>query len=159
MVDNARFERERVREQAMEGRLRLAQIGYNEVLDATKHNDDKIGRSLTSIAFFTTAGVAFAVGNSEQALYVRYRMGGATVPLPSIFLLTFFVIIVLTVIMYLSAMGNPLTLPSQKKNPQDRKKDDSNLFFFVIARQELDDWKKNWGFDGEVKYDDSIARH
>jgi hypothetical protein len=126
-----------------EGRLNLARISYSEVLDATKHNDDKIGRALTSIAFLTTAGIAFAVEGNDKVLYFRYQMGDLQVPLPSIFLVAFLVLIVLTVILYLSAMGNPLTFPRHR----DPKTQDSNLYFFIIAEQESEKWTQDWGHD------------
>src|ERR1700723_3669088 len=35
-----------------------ARLSYTEVLDATKHQDDKIGRLLTAVAFLTVAALA-----------------------------------------------------------------------------------------------------
>lgn len=134
--------------ETMEQRLAVARISYGEVLDATKHNDEKIGRALTSIAFITTAGVAFAVGGNEHVLKIRYIMGRASAPLPSIFLLAFFVFILLTVIMYLSAMGNPLTFPEKHD-----EKIGSNLFFYLIANEDRSSWTETWGLDARASYD------
>ena len=40
-------------------RLEFARHVYEEVLDATKHQDDKIGRFLAAIAFLFAGAVAF----------------------------------------------------------------------------------------------------
>lgn len=40
--------------------LQLAKDSYKEVLDATKHQDERIGRFLTAIAFLVSAGIALS---------------------------------------------------------------------------------------------------
>src|SRR4051794_32127601 len=47
-----------LREQEPLRAIELAERAYKEVLDATKHQDDKVGRFLTAIAFLTTGSIA-----------------------------------------------------------------------------------------------------
>ena len=134
-------------EDEITSRIEIAHLSYGEVLDATKHNDDKIGRSLTPIAFFTTAAIAFAVGGGDRVLRIRFEIGNYLTPLPAIFLILTLILIVLTVIIYLNAMGNPLTFPSRGMNTSEGL--GSNLFFFEIAKTERADWLKTWGSKSE----------
>src|SRR3712207_6746276 len=57
-----------VEAEALEG----LQNSYKEVLDATKHQDDKIGRIFTGVAFLTAAALALANLNSAQFLTRQY---------------------------------------------------------------------------------------
>ena len=70
-----------------EVRLKYARESYKEVLDATKHQDDKIGRFLTAIAFLFTGAIAF--GTRSDLLQIRYSLGTEDRALPAICLALF----------------------------------------------------------------------
>lgn len=128
-------------------RVELAKFGYAEVLDATKHHDDKIGRFLTSIAFLTTGAIAFGFGIQGGLLYVNYRIGNRSVPLPSVSLLMFLLFVLLTVLILVSAMGPTLRIPGQEPRKEfDRV---SNMYFIRIATMNADDWANQWGLNGK----------
>lgn len=124
-------------------RLDLAMIGFKEVLDATKHHDDKIGRFLTSIAFLTTGAIAFGFGIKGDLLYLNYKIGTRSVPLPGIFLLLFLIFVILTVVVLICAMGPTLRIPgSSPPSPS------SNLYFIPIATTDETVWMDQWGLHG-----------
>jgi len=56
----------------VKAKIDLAQISYDEVLDATKHQDDKVGRFLTAIAFLTTGSIALIA--AKNGLSRTYRL-------------------------------------------------------------------------------------
>src|SRR5687767_12578535 len=58
----------------VEAKLQLIEFSYREVLDATKHQDDKIGRMLTSVAFLTAAAMALAALSSAQFLTRNFKV-------------------------------------------------------------------------------------
>ena len=48
-------------------KLEFAKEAYAEVLDATKHQDDKVGRYLAALAFLTTGAIALLLGEGILA--------------------------------------------------------------------------------------------
>ncbi|WP_217996947.1 hypothetical protein, partial [Nocardioides jensenii] len=63
-------------------KLDLAERSYKEVLDATKHQDDKVGRFLTAIAFLTTGAIALITTNPSTAIAREFALpGGSSQPL------------------------------------------------------------------------------
>src|SRR5205823_5266815 len=110
-----------------EERRGLARETYTEVLDATKHQDDKVGRLLAAIAFLI--GGAIALGSLTPVLSVRYDLGGTALALPAFLLATFMVLVAVSVLFCLFAMGFPLVTAraSRSKRP-------SFLFFLSIER-------------------------
>lgn len=90
-------------------RFDLAKLAYDEVLDATKHQDDKVGRFLTAIAFLTAAAIAFCT--RSDVLGVRYDLDGS-VPLPGVLFAGFIVFVVVAVVFLLMALGQALRPPT-----------------------------------------------
>lgn len=127
-----------------ERKLRLARESYLEVLDATKHQDDKIGRFLTAIAFLFTGAIAF--GTRTDLLRVRYRVGEHVLPLPALLLGLFSVLSVVSVLLLLIGLGPNLKLPRPEREPDApalaRRR--SRLFFLSISGMTLDQWSALW---------------
>lgn len=119
-------------------RFGLAKLAYEEVLDATKHQDDKVGRFLTAIAFLTGAAIAF--GTREEVLAVRYDLDGA-LPLPGILFAAFITLVLIAVVFLLMALGQPLRPPRSRSGSSEQ----SRLFFLVISQMPLDTWNDAWG--------------
>lgn len=120
-------------------RLYHAKESYNEVLDATKHQDDKIGRFLTGIAFLIAGSLVFT---SPEVLQARYAVGSTHLRLPAIALITFLVLVVFSVLLYVLAMAAPLTTPSPPAARRSRHR--SHLFFLLIARETQESWDQLW---------------
>lgn len=121
-------------------RLNVLSKGYDEVLDAVKHQDDKIGRLLTGLSFLTAA--TLAVAGLGGARYVTRRFDvdpWGDVPLALIFLGVFIGAVVLAVSLLLAAFSTPLRLPGQR--PQGNGSD-STIYFYDIARQDPDEWHR-----------------
>src|ERR1700675_295136 len=94
-------------------RLDLARKSYEEVLDATKHQDDKIGRFLTAIAFLFTGAIAF--GARPEIIGIRVGVAATPVALPEIFLGVFLALSVIAVLLLLVGLGPNLNLPSPER--------------------------------------------
>jgi hypothetical protein len=123
-------------------RLDFARKTYDEVLDATKHQDDKIGRFLTAIAFLFTGAIAF--GARSDVLSQRVEIAGFARALPGIFLGLFLVLAIISVLLLLVALGPNLNLPA----PERRGGPPSRLFFLSMARTTAEDWwKRHWEDD------------
>ncbi len=118
-------------------RLQFATDAYREVLDATKHQDDKIGRFLAGIAFLIAGALVFT---NSLVLQAKYELGDIVLPLPALALGAFLVLIVLSLLFYILAMGAPLTIPS----PGRRKLRASHLFFLLIAGETDRSWRNLW---------------
>ena len=128
-------------------RLRYARDSYQEVLDATKHQDDKIGRFLTAIAFLIAGALVFT---RPEVLQARYVVGGAHLRLPALALIIFMVLVVLSVLLYVLAMGAPLTVPSPATRRRQRHR--SYLFFLLIADETRESWWRLWNTsDDEIE--------
>jgi hypothetical protein len=72
-------------------RVELSRHTYQEVLDATMHQDDKVGSLLAAIAFLI--GGAIALGSLTRVLHVRYRLDSEAIPLPALLLAVFRVLV------------------------------------------------------------------
>lgn len=113
---------------------------YQEVLDATKHQDDKIGRFLTAIAFLASGTIALMF-RSDLRL-ISFAMGGGVVlQLPAILLTIFMVLVGATVALLVLSLGPNLTLP---RLGRDGRRGDSYLFFLSIATQTDNEWRELW---------------
>jgi hypothetical protein len=121
---------------------------YDEVLDATKHQDDKVGRFLTAIAFLTTGAISFATG--PEVLDTRYDLDGA-VHLPAVFLVAFFLLSLLTVLLLVLALGPNVSLPRRWAGAGSPS---SRLFFLSISADAPAAWDARWrGRAGEERAD------
>lgn len=118
-------------------RFELAKLTYDEVLDATKHQDDKVGRFLTAIAFLTAAAIAF--GTRGDVLQVRYDLDGS-VPVPGILFAGFITFVVIAVLFLLMALGQALRPPRSRPGGEVQ----SRLFFLVISQVPEEVWKASW---------------
>ena len=117
-------------------RLTDVLVAYQEVLDATKHQDDKIGRFMAGIAFLIAGALVFT---NSTVLQATYLVGDTSLPLPALALGAFLVLIVLSLLFYLLAMSAPLTIP-----PAARTTERSRQYFLVIAGETHTTWRRLW---------------
>lgn len=134
-------------------RVALLETAYKEVLDATKHQDDKVGRLLTATAFLTATALALANLVGGQPLPRRFSIDGQ--PLPSLALLcllVFLTCVVLGVLLLIYSLAAPLKIPAfAAADPRYRKgrssgstRLSSQIYFLAIASTSQDDWKAKW---------------
>src|SRR5216683_1174955 len=90
-------------------KLDVARWSYAEVLAATTHQDDKIGRFLAAIAFLVGGVVIFATNTT--VLSARSKLGGHILQLPAIFLAIFLALTTLSAMLFILATSEPLTMP------------------------------------------------
>ncbi|MDP9332216.1 MAG: hypothetical protein M3Q30_02720 [Actinomycetota bacterium] len=119
-------------------RLDLIKFSYQEVLDATKHQDDKIGRMLAAIAFLTGGALVFA---KTDFLTVTYHLGARHYYLTALFLGCFLLFDLLAVILFILNVGTPLSHPGVIANTG---RTESHIFFNIIARTKPDRWQTMW---------------
>jgi hypothetical protein len=118
---------------------------YEGLYDFEKHQDDKIGRFLTAIAFLATAAAAIGFANS-QFLATRYKFDtNSTINLPAILLAAFFVLLGLTLLILLTSLGPNVTFPRRNKeiaspSGRDRKDPESVLFDLSIVKTDPAVW-------------------
>lgn len=129
----------------------LVKESFHEVLDATKHQDDKIGRILTAIAFLTTAAVALlfsteAVGRRfpfKHSQYFPFPLGQDAYPLIAFASYVFFTCIVASVVLLLISLTTPLRLPGRPTLARPSL-GGSRLFFTHIGKEPADEWEERW---------------
>lgn len=142
-------------------RLALARDSYREVLQATEHQDDKVGRALGAIAFLLAAALLFLQPEMVQAVY---RVSGRELPLLAFALVAFLLLILGGALTYVLATGTPLSFPSPQPGSTpatsaEEKSDagvpegrpESFLYFRMIGRTNLETWRQAW------KQGDSIS--
>ncbi len=128
----------------------LLQDSYREVLDAVKHQDDKIGRLFTGIAFLTAAALAMA--NLGGAALLRQRYAGWTdVPPAMLCLAAYIVLVVLAVTILLGSLATPLRVPGLARVRRGKhhvhwvsQHKTSQIYFAEIWRIGLRDWEAKW---------------
>ena len=81
-------------------------FAYAEVLDATKHQDAKIGRLLTAIAFLTAAALG-ALSFTDHTIGTRFTFGTAQHPVVAYLLAGFIAIISLAVVWLILTVQQP----------------------------------------------------
>jgi len=145
-------------------RTRVLRYAYEQVLDATKHQDDKINRLLTAIAFLTGGALAVAGLNGAKFLTHPYYVGRYESPLALVAVGVFFVGVVATVLMLIGSLTTPLRLPSV---PDPKRRTDpgpprlpvtyasgdakvSPIYFFEISKLSLGQWQTKWAKDLEA---------
>ena len=134
--------------------LELLKFAYAEVLDATKHQDDKVGRLLGAVAFLTGAALIFA---RSETLQVGFRFDGRDIPIVAVSLGVFVLLDLVAVILFLTATSAPLTLPRRVGN---RRSERSHIYFTPIARTRLEEWLSDWSKptgDVTAKISDELA--
>jgi len=129
--------------------LELVSDTYAEVLDATKHQDDKIGRLFTGISFLTAAALALAnVGGS--AFLRQVYLGWDGPPLAIVFLSVYLLLVVVAVMLLINSLATPLRAPGLSRTPPKPKVDWVNgvkaspLYFGEISKLRLDEWVLKW---------------
>ena len=113
-------------------RAEIFEHSYDEVLAATKHHDDKLGRSLTAVAFLTAAGVAIynTIGKDDPVLF-----GSENFSIQSFFFIVFVGSVVFAVAASLAGIG-----PSAHFGRSGGSGPLSSLLFYArIARDK--EWK------------------
>jgi hypothetical protein len=128
-------------------RFELLRFSYGEVLDATKHQDDKVGRLLGAVAFLTGGALVFA---NKDVLQVDVLIAGRSYPLGAVSLAAFILIDLVAVASYLMAMAAPLTMPRESR-PLG-----SHIYFRDIAAQEDTQWKSRWVPGGLDSFDEEL---
>lgn len=137
-------------QQSEDARVELLRTSYVELLDATKHQDDKVGRLLAATAFLTAASLALANLVAGRALPRRFMIHGELLPpLALLALATFLLSVVFSVIMLTYSIATPLTIPAFT-GPSQRTtgKEPSQIFFLEIAGVSLAEWQDKWS-EGE----------
>lgn len=103
-------------------KLHLAAFSYAEVLDATKHQDDKVGQLLTSVAFLTAATIALAALEPTRLLAGKFLVPPFSLPLGLITLTVFLLGIAFAVLLLLINLSTPLRLPGLGGSRTNRSK-------------------------------------
>jgi hypothetical protein len=142
-------------DQELTDKLKLLQDSYKEVLDATKHQDDKIGRFLTAVSFLI--GGSIALGTRTDLLQAAYQLEAPPaepVLLPAYLLSLFLLFIVICLLLLVTGLGARLYRPDEQIAARD-----SHLFFFSIADTygRPGEWGRLWAGDS-MAIGESLAR-
>lgn len=131
-------------------KLDLIIFSYSEVLDATKHQDDKIGQLLTSISFLTAATLALAALESGEFITRKFDVAPYKLPLALIALIVFLIGVAWSVMLLLASLSTPLRIPGltgpKRDKPIDWVKDvrASQIYFHEISRVSVGQWEEKW---------------
>jgi hypothetical protein len=127
------------------GRAEVLKHSYDEVLAFIKHEDDKIGRVLTALAFLTAAGVTLFVFSSQSQthplLFTRPDVDAADV-----FFAGFMVSLLASLLFILGAVDPTSQIPGFLPHGPRRN---SILFFRFIHRDQSEHW-----LDSNVRLED-----
>jgi len=136
------------------GVLKALQDSYREVLDATKHQDDKIGRLFTGVSFLTAAALATANLGSSKYLSQRYA-DWPDIPLAMLALGCYLLLVVLCVMLLINSLATPLRVPGLTRARDATRVDYvsdvrvSQIYFGEISTVRLTEWEDKWKADGE----------
>lgn len=140
------------------GKAEMIRFTYEQVLDATKHQDDKIGRLLTVVAFLTAGALALANLGSAKKTSAVFVVPPVNLPLGTICLTFFLLAIFMTVILLVTSFATPLRLPGREPKKERTKQtfvrdvETSQIYFSEIAKVSLDEWDDKWGApEGELQ--------
>ena len=141
-------------------RLKLISASYAEVLDATKHQDDKIGQLLTGVAFLTAATLALAALEPISIVSRRFAAEPFSLPLLLITLAVFLLGIAFGFMLLLISLSTPLRLPGLGRPRADRPAGKeitwingirgSQIYFFEIARLSIRQWEEKWSTSADT---------
>jgi hypothetical protein len=109
-------------------KVEVFEKSYSEVLAALKHQDDKLNRTLTALAFLTAAGVAIYVNLDDGKAAVKFADTGPSVG--AVLFVVFMAAVALALLSALSAIGPGKPLESGGDTGR------SLLFYPAIARRE-----------------------
>lgn len=120
-------------------------VGYQEVLAALKHQDDKLNRILTALAFLTVAGVALSPKVTQ--LGGGPVLGDSGPGAPVVLFVVFLAAVAIGVIVTLTAIGpgSPLRHPPSPERRAGRP--GSLIFYAFISRDEQ--WDDRFDMPGE----------
>jgi hypothetical protein len=104
---------------------------YDEVLAALKHQDDKLNRTLTAIAFLTAAGVTLFARPPGKA-FVRFPESATSVR--AVFFVIFLAATVFALILALAAIGPSTPYPSRSS----RSRRPRSLIFYALIKSDPD---------------------
>ncbi|MGQ0679219.1 MAG: hypothetical protein ACT4OM_06120 [Actinomycetota bacterium] len=116
------------------------------MLDATKHQDDKVGRLLAAVAFLTGALVLSDV----SVLRATYELGDSEFRLPALLIGSFLILDLVAVMIWVLTLATPLRPPGQSDRSKQLDAERSSfqkssyLFFLQIGRLSLSDWRSQW---------------
>ncbi len=138
----------------IDAKLQLINASYAEVLDATKHQDDKIGQLLIGIAFLTAATLALAALGTPVFITRAFVVQPFELPLGLITLAAFLVGVLFSVMLLLASLSTPLRLPGlgKKNSRAQTSKNDylqwvhgvSQIYFYEISQISVDQWERKW---------------
>lgn len=140
----------------------LLEASYREVLDAVKHQDDKIGRLFTGIAFLTAAALAMANLGSAKYLSQKY-IGWWAAPPAMLSLAAYLLLVLAAVTILIGSLGTPLRVPglsgAAPKNPVDwvGPRPASQIYFGEISKLSLLQWREKWT-GGVEDLEDELAQ-
>jgi hypothetical protein len=109
---------------------------YQEVLAALKHQDEKLNRTLTALAFLTVAGVALFPKITGSGIVFNDAGPGASAVLFAVFLIA----VAISVIVTLTAIGPGRPLPKPPSQEARAQRKSSLLYYARISRDEQ--WQK-----------------
>lgn len=130
----------------------LLESSYKEVLDAVKHQDDKIGRLFAGISFLTAAALAMANLGGGALLRQRY-VGWSSVPPAMLCLAAYILLVVLSVTILIGSLATPLRVPGLARGGRRSAHVDwigpqsSQIYFGEISRIGVKDWERKWTGD------------
>ena len=135
--------------------VRLAAWSYREVLDATKHQDDKAGRLLAGVAFLFTGAAALL--SLSRAGEVRVELDGRVVPLVAWYATAGLVLLLAAAALLVLSVATPLTPPRTPPpadgpqpspgTPPRSQEASSYLFFSQIAKVDEGAFRAQWEED------------
>lgn len=153
-----------------EYRRRLLKESYDEILAATTHQDDKVGRLITSSAFLTAASLALAGLGSASGLKRTYDVLGAgqNVALALWVFSGYLVCIGLATTLFVQAISTPLRIPAFVPTAMPSKDSDADhrpvsmFYFYPISGATLQEWRAQWrgadSTDLANQYEDDLLR-
>jgi len=118
-----------------EKKIEIFGHSYDEVLTALKHQDEKLNRTLTAIAFLTVAGVALFSNLPEAG--TGFNAKGP--PPSAVLFVVFLASVAIGVIVTLTGIGPGRTLPKRPSERARAARVPSLLFYARISRDK--DWK------------------
>ena len=153
-------------EKPSETDLKLGMItsSYEQVLDATKHQDDKIGQLLTSIAFLTAATLAMAALESGDFITRSFEVDPYKLPLALIALVVFLVGVAWSVMLLLVSLSTPLRVPglarsTRRPNPIRwvNGVKASQIYFYEMSRVSVEQWEYKWSAPAESLKEERLS--
>ncbi|MBC2908310.1 hypothetical protein, partial [Streptomyces cupreus] len=138
-------------EQKALSKFTLLEDSFDEVLDAIKHMDDKIGRLLTSVAFLTTAMLALGSLSAAQYLGYDFQVTPYELPVVLISITVFLLGVFMAVMLLLAGRAAPIGVPGVSGDPASNPLNSaghprkmSQLWFLKIAEATQDEWEGEW---------------